>query len=323
MKHIGVLTSGGDAPGMNAAIRSVVRTARKRGVQVTGIAHGYNGLIHSEFCDLDSRSVARIIERGGTMLKSSRSEAFYAEEGRTKAAQNISARGIDGLIIIGGDGSMRGAQALSAEHNVPFLGLPGTIDNDLVGTDFTIGFDTAVQTTVECVDKIRDTASSHDRLFLVEVMGRDTGHIALHTAIACGASAVLMPENPLSVEQLCQRLEYVRLRGKNANIVVVAEGNPTGDAAEVASSLEQITRDYETRVTVLGHLQRGGSPTAVERVRATLMGAYAANQLIDGRSDAMAGIIDGMPKLTPIEEVVSDRAHASLTDLEQLLEGLV
>ncbi len=308
IKHIGVLTSGGDAPGMNAAIRAVARNAIFHGMKVSGIFHGYNGMVNGEIEELTLRSVGKIISYGGTMLKSSRSEEFRTKEGRKKAFDHVREHEIDALVVIGGDGSMRGAKIFQEEYDIPVIGLPGTIDNDLFGTDFTIGFDTAVNVAMECVDKIRDTATSHDRLFLVEVMGRDTGHIALRTSVASGAVAVLMPEDPMTIEELYDHLMYLKSNKKSSSIIIVAEGNPNGDAYEVATKLKEMKADYDTRVTVLGHIQRGGSPTASDRIRAAEMGAHAIECLLEGKRGVMVGIINQKLVLTPIDKAVNMRS---------------
>ena len=242
------------------------------------------------------------------MLKSSRSDAFRTPEGRKQAYENLKSRGIDALVVIGGDGSMTGANLFMKEFQVPVIGLPGTIDNDIYGTDFTIGFDTAVNVAMECIDKIRDTATSHDRLFLVEVMGRDTGHIALRTGVASGAIAVLMPEDPMSMQDLYNLLKHLKENRKSSSIIIVAEGNPNGDAYEVAQKLKAMEAGYDTRVTVLGHIQRGGSPTASDRIRAAEMGAYAVECLLKGENGVMVGIVNQKLTLTPIEQAVNQQA---------------
>jgi 6-phosphofructokinase 1 len=308
IKQIAVLTSGGDAPGMNAAIRAVTRMAIFNGVGVHGVFHGYKGLIEDEIEPLSLRSVGKIISLGGTILKSSRSEAFRTQEGRSIAAENLRSRGVDGLVVIGGDGSMFGARLLSQEHGFPVVGIPGTIDNDIFGTDFTIGFDTAVNVAMDCIDKIRDTANSHDRLFLVEVMGRDSGHIALRTAVASGAIAVMLPEDPMSIEALFQHLNFLKERRKSSNIVIVAEGNPNGNAYEIAEKLKEMSPLYDTRVSVLGHIQRGGSPTASDRVLAAELGAFAVECLLEGKHDVMVGIVNQNLVTIPITDAVNQKA---------------
>lgn len=319
--HIGVLTSGGDSPGMNAAIRSIVRSSIQFGLKVSGIHYGFEGLINGEVESLNLRSVSHIISQGGTMLKSSRSELFRTEEGRHTAHKTLEKRGINGLIVIGGDGSMKGAYIFQQEYNVPVIGLPGTIDNDIFGTDYTIGFDTAVNVATECIDKIRDTANSHDRIFLVEVMGRDSGHIALHTAVACGAIAVLMPEAPLTMDQLMQRLDILKKQKKSSSIIIVAEGNPTGDAYEVAQKINGLNSAYETRVTVLGHIQRGGSPTVSDRILASELGVFAVESLINGKCGMMAGKIKNELTLTPIEKATN--LHAGHNESLHRIAGIL
>jgi 6-phosphofructokinase 1 len=308
LKHIAVLTSGGDSPGMNAAIRAVVRMSIFSGLKVSGVYHGYKGMIEDEMEELKLSSVGKIISMGGTFLKSSRSEAFRTAEGRKQAADNLRRRGIEAIVVIGGDGSMTGANLLSREHDIAVVGIPGTIDNDIYGTDYTIGFDTAVNVAMECIDKIRDTANSHDRLFLVEVMGRDTGHIALRTAVASGAVAVLMPEDPKPLTDIYDHLMMLKRRKKSSSIVIVAEGNPHGTAFEVAEKLKAMDNEYDTRVTVLGHIQRGGAPTASDRVRAAEMGAFAVECLLAGKKGVMVGIINRKLVTTPIERAVNEQS---------------
>ncbi|MEM6804842.1 MAG: 6-phosphofructokinase, partial [Bacteroidota bacterium] len=272
MKSIGVYTSGGDAPGMNACVRAVVRTCIYHGIEVWGIRRGYEGMIESDFVKMDASSVSNIIQRGGTILKSSRSDRFRTVEGRKKAFKNLKKAGIEGMVAIGGDGTFAGARAFSSEHPIPIVGAPGTIDNDLYGTDFTIGYDTALNTAMEGIDKIRDTADSHSRIFFVEVMGRDAGFIALNSGIAAAAEAVLIPEEETIIEDIIKKLEQGRQ--KDSNIIVVAEGDDAGGAFEVAKKVEE-KYDYQTRVVVLGHIQRGGSPTCADRVLASRMGMAA------------------------------------------------
>jgi 6-phosphofructokinase 1 len=287
MKRIAVLTSGGDAPGMNAAIRAVVRTGLYHGMAVYGVQHGYNGLIAGEFVQMDLGSVGDIIHRGGTILYSARSEAFRTPEGQAGALRQLKAHQIDGLVVIGGDGSFRGALKLH-EQGFPVIGVPGTIDNDIPGTDFTIGFDTAVNTAIQAIDKIRDTATSHERTYVVEVMGRSAGDIALWAGLAGGAESILIPEVQLPMEQLLdelvERLKRGHQRGKKHSIILVAEG--AGSGVEIARLVQERT-GFETRVTVLGHIQRGGSPTAFDRVLASRMGSMAVQLLMEGRSGEM------------------------------------
>lgn len=303
MKRIAVFTSGGDSPGMNACIRAVVRTAIYNNMEVMGIMHGYDGMINDEFVHLDTRSVANIIHRGGTILKTARSKEFLTEEGRKKAAANLKKHQIEGVVVIGGDGSFKGALQFSKECSVPFVGCPGTIDNDLLGTDFTIGYDTAINTVVDAVDKIRDTAESHDRLFFVEVMGRDAGLIALRAGIGVGAESILIPETKTDIDDLIKRLESGR-KTKSSKIILVAEGDDAGGAFKIAEQVKQRLPYYDTRVTVLGHIQRGGNPTAMERVNASRMGFSAVEALMEGQKNIMIGIVDKQICYTPFENAV-------------------
>lgn len=279
MKRIAVLTSGGDCPGMNAAIRSVVRTALSKGIEVYGIEQGYKGLIEGEFRKLESKDVANIIQKGGTFLRSARSERFKTEEGQKEAVKNLEKYNIDGLVVIGGDGSLRGATVLCGKYGVNVIGIPGSIDNDIYGTDMSIGVDTALNTIVRCIDSINDTASSHDRTFLIEVMGRNCGYLALMSAIAGGAEAVLIPEVPFNIEKIIEKIKKRYEEGKTRSIVIVAEG--VGSAYDFGKVFGMIG-GFETRITVLGHLQRGGSPTVFDRTLATRMGAFAVETLLDG-----------------------------------------
>jgi len=304
MKKIGVLTSGGDAPGMNAAIRSVVRTALAKDLQVVGIFRGYSGLIAGDFKPFNHRSVSNIITRGGTILKTSRSDEFMTKEGQKKAVEVIKDNKIDGLIVIGGDGSYRGALALSEEWRIPCIGVPGTIDNDLNGTDYTIGSDTALNTALGAIDKIRDTVTSLERIFVVEVMGRLSGYIALNVALAAGAEQVVIPERRFDIQQMCQEITEGYIHGKASWIVVVAEGVIKAD--EMARKISQNT-DLETRVVVLGHIQRGGSPTAKDRVLATCLGAYAVDLLLKGESGKAVGIVGQDINVVSIEEAITKK----------------
>jgi len=287
---------------MNAAIRAVVRTAIFHKLQVIGIQQGYSGLIDNKFIPLQSYSVSKIISLGGTFLKSSRCPAFYTPEGRIHAMENLRNMGIDALVVIGGDGSFRGAQMLIDEYGLPVVGVPGTIDNDIYGTDFTIGFDTAINTAVQAIDKLRDTADSHNIVFFVEVMGRDAGFIALHSSIASGAEATLMPEVRTDIHKLCAYLEQDRRKNKTSGIVIVAEGEEQGSAAEVADKVKKILPDYDTRVTTLGHIQRGGSPSCNDRVLASVLGYEAVCALLDGKSGVMVGQQNGAVVYTPFQE---------------------
>jgi 6-phosphofructokinase 1 len=302
INRIGVLTSGGDAPGMNAAIRAVVRTAIYNQLEVVGIIRGYSGLLEKQFMGMQSHSVSKIISQGGTILKSSRCPEFKNRSVREKAIENLQEAGIDALVVIGGDGSFRGANLLCKEFNYPVVGIPGTIDNDIYGTDFTIGFDTAINTAVSAVDKLRDTADSHNMIFFVEVMGRDAGFIALNTAIASGAEATLLPEVHTDIDKLCSFMERDRRKNKTSGIIIVAEGEEEGGAMEVASKVKQKLPNYEIRVTTLGHIQRGGSPTCNDRVLASLLGYEAVNALLKGRTNVMVGQMQNQVVYTPFEE---------------------
>ncbi len=305
MKRIGVLTSGGDAPGMNAALRAVVRACAFNNTEVEGIFQGYQGMIEGDFKRLNERSVARILGRGGTILKSSRSMEFMTKEGRKKAYDNLKKHGIDGLITIGGNGTFTGAHVLYQEYGFPVMGIPGSIDNDIFGTDHCIGFDTATNTVVDAVDRIRDTATSHNRLFFVEVMGRNSGFIALKAGIATGAIAIILPEDEMSVEELIETLRATEESGKTSSIVLVAEGSKSGGAYEIARQVNERHVEYETRVTVLGHLQRGGAPSCYDRVLASRMGVAAVDGLLQGRKDVMVGIVNDRETYTALEEAVT------------------
>lgn len=305
MKHIAILTSGGDAPGMNACIRATVRTALNNQIRISGIFNGFDGLIYDDIHAMDASSVGNIIHRGGTILGTARSKAFFEIEGRARAAENLKNHGIDGLIVIGGDGSFKGLNQLTIEFpDIRAIGIPGTIDNDLFGTDYTIGFDTAINTVVEAVDKIRDTASSHNRLFFVEVMGRDSGQIALYSGIASGAEAILIPETPTYIDKLVTVLEQGWNRKKTGYIIIVAEGDDAGGAYEVEGQVKARFDRYETKVTVLGHVQRGGPPSCMDRVLATRLGYEATLGLIKGNNRAMAGQLNGKIEFTPLEKAV-------------------
>ena len=308
---IGVLTSGGDAPGMNAAIRAVVRTGIYHGMEMFGIMRGYNGMIEDDIFQMTSRSVANIIQRGGTILKTARSMDFFEPEGRKKAFENLSARGINGLVIIGGDGSFRGAQKFSNEFNIPCIGIPGTIDKDIAGSDFTIGFDTAVNTAVQAIDKIRDTADAHDRLFIVEVMGRDAGYIALHSGIATGAENILIPETKTDIEELIAALTEKEKRRKLVNLIVVAEGDEFGGANEISTIIKKRLPQADVRVCILGHIQRGGSPTCLDRLIASRMGYHAVECLMEGKSNVMVGIVNNKLHFTPLDNAVKAKQKIS------------
>lgn len=288
VKHVAVLTSGGDAPGMNAAIRAVVRTAIHDGVLVSGVHRGFQGLIEADVEQIQARGVANIIQRGGTILRTARSEDFYEPEGRAKAAEVMHEIGIDGLVVIGGDGSFRGAQALAREHGISVVGIPATIDNDIYGTDVSIGFNTAINVALEAVDRLRDTAASHDRLFLVEVMGRHAGHIALHVGVAGGAEAILIPEEPVPAEQVADMIVAAQARGKASSIIVVAEGAYPGGAKELQRVVIERS-GYEIRSVILGHTQRGGTPSTRDRVLASRLGFHAVRALLRGENGMMVG----------------------------------
>jgi 6-phosphofructokinase 1 len=305
MKRIGVYTSGGDAPGMNACVRAVVRSALYNGCEVIGIQHGYEGMIDGKFVDMGARSVSNIIQRGGTILRTARSEEFRSPEGRVKAAENLKKAGIEGLIAIGGDGTFQGAACLSEEHGMAIVGVPGTIDNDLFGTDFTIGYDTAVNTAMEAIDKIRDTAASHDRLFYVEVMGRDAGFIALDVGISSGAEFVAIPEARTNVEALREDLETFK-KVKSSAIIIVAEGEEEGGAFSLAEKIKDAA-GYDYRVCVLGHIQRGGSPSARDRILASRLGVASVDALLEGRSGVMVGEIHGRIAFTPLQDTWTKR----------------
>ncbi len=302
--RIGVFTSGGDAPGMNAAIRAVVRSALYHNLEVVGIYRGYAGMIEGSFVKMNSHSVSNIIQRGGTILKTARSEAFRTKEGRQKAYENLVENNIDALVAIGGDGTFSGAHIFFKEYGIPIIGIPGTIDNDLYGTDYTIGFDTAINTAIDAIDKIRDTADSHDRLFFVEVMGRDAGMIALRSGIAGGAEAILVPEWRTDIDQLIEILEKGWQKHKSSSIVVVAEGDQSGGAFQVAQKVKERFNHYDTRVSILGHIQRGGNPSCNDRVLASRMGVSAVDALVKGKSDSMVGIIHNEVCFTPLEKAI-------------------
>jgi 6-phosphofructokinase 1 len=308
---IGVLTSGGDSPGMNAAIRAVVRTGIYHGLEVYGIMRGYSGMVENDIAKMESKSVANIIQRGGTILKTSRCKEFFTPEGRKTAYENLKKHGINGLVIIGGDGSFRGAQIFSNEYDIPCIGLPGTIDKDIAGTDFTIGFDTAVNTAVEAIDKIRDTADAHDRLFIIEVMGRDAGYIALHSGIATGAENILIPERKTIINDIIKALEEKERRHKLVNLIVVAEGEEFGGADQVAKVIKERLPQQEVRVCILGHIQRGGSPSCMDRLIASRMGYHAVECLMEGRHNVFVGIVNNKMNYTPLNEAVKKKQRIS------------
>ncbi len=310
---IGVLTSGGDAPGMNAALRSVVRSCAYYKILCFGIRRGYQGMIENDIKPLGPRSVNNIINKGGTILKSARSNEFRTKEGRQKAYENLQKNGIDALIVIGGDGSFTGGLIFQKEFGIPVIGIPGTIDNDIYGTSHTIGYDTALNTVVDAVDKIRDTAISHNRLFFVEVMGRDAGHIALNTGIGAGAEEILIPEEDMGLDRLLDSLKRSKKSGKLSSIVMVAEGDKIGkNVFELAEHIEENLPDYEVRVSVLGHMQRGGAPTCFDRVLASRMGLKAVEALRDGISRNMIGIADGKMILTPLDKAIKGESKIDM-----------
>src|ERR1700712_46021 len=301
IKNIGLFTSGGDAPGMNAAIRAVVRTALFYDIKITGIGRGFEGMINGEFFPIDRRSVSNIIQRGGTMLKTGRSESFRTKAGRKTAFENLKKHNVDALVAIGGDGTFRGAKAFGDEYDIPILGLPGTIDNDLKGSDFTIGYDTAINTAMNAIDKIRDTAESHDRLFIVEVMGLDSGMIALRGRISSGAENIIIPENKKGLVNLFDRLEKGR-KDKTSRIIIVAEAeNEEGGAFEIGRKVKEKFPNYDTRVSILGHIQRGGKPTCMDRVLASRTGVAAVEALRNGNRGDMVGLINNKIAFTPFE----------------------
>lgn len=318
LRKIAVFTSGGDAPGMNAAIRSTVRTCIHYGIEAVGIKRGYEGMIDGDFVDLDSRSVSNILQKGGTILQSARSKRFRTKAGRKKAAANLVEAGIDGVVAIGGDGTFTGAHVFMAEHKIPFVGIPGTIDNDLYGTDFTIGYDTAVNTAMSAIDNIKDTADAHNRLFFVEVMGRDCGFIALRSGIASGAEAVLVPESKTNIKALIETLEKNYKNKKTSSIVVVAEGDDAGGAFAIAEKVKKKFNDFDIRVTVLGHLQRGGSPTCMERVLASRLGLESVKALMKGKKGVMVGQVHKKIVYTPFGKSIKHHQEMNPVLLEMI-----
>ena len=310
---IGVLTSGGDSPGMNAAIRSVVRTCAYHNIECIGIYRGYQGMIEGDFKEMGPRSVNNIVNKGGTILKSARSAEFRSAEGRKKAYEKLTEAGIDAFVVIGGDGSFTGAEIFNNEYNFPVMGIPGTIDNDIYGTSHTLGYDTALNTVVEVIDKIRDTASSHNRLFFVEVMGRDAGHIALNAGIGAGAEEILIPEEDLGLERLLDSLRKSKASGKSSSIVVVSEGDKIGKSVfELKDYVEEHMPEYDVRVSVLGHMQRGGAPSCFDRVLASRLGVKAVESLLEGKSNYMVGILKDTIALTPLEQAIKGESEIDL-----------
>lgn len=305
IKKIAVFTSGGDSPGMNAAIRAVVRTCAYHNIECMAVHRGYQGMIEGEFEEMNARSVKAIIHRGGTILRSARSLEFKTKEGREKAYNNLKAANVDALVAIGGDGTFTGAMIFNQEFGMPIMGIPGTIDNDIIGTTHTLGYDTALNTVVDAIDKIRDTASSHDRLFFVEVMGRDVGHIALNAGIGAGAEEILIPEENLGLDRLLESLERSRTSGKTSSIVIVAEGDNIGkNVFQLKDYVNEHLPFYDVRVSVLGHMQRGGSPTCFDRVLASRMGVKAVESLLEGKSNFMVGLLNDRMELTPLDLAV-------------------
>lgn len=309
IKKIGVLTSGGDAPGMNAAIRSVVRTCAYHNIQCMGIYRGFEGMIEGDIIEMGPRTVKNIVNKGGTILKSARSAEFITPEGRKKAYEHLKKFEIDALVIIGGDGSFTGGLVFNKEFGFPVMGIPGTIDNDIFGTMFTLGYDTALNTVVEVIDKIRDTANSHNRLFFVEVMGRDAGHIALNAGIGAGAEEILIPEENLGLDRLLESLKKSKASGKSSSIVVVSEGDKIGkNVFELRDYVEENMPEYDVRVSVLGHMQRGGSPSCFDRVLASRLGVKAVESLLEGKTNYMVGLIADKIELTPLEQAVKGKS---------------
>jgi 6-phosphofructokinase 1 len=310
MKKIAFLTSGGDAPGMNATIRAVTRACVYNNLTPVGIYRGFDGLINGDFVEMNARSVKGIINKGGTILKTARSSGFRTKDGRKKAYENLKKNNIDSLIIIGGDGSFTGGLIFHNEYNIPVIGIPATIDNDIFGTSHTIGYDTALNTVVEVIDKIRDTASSHNRLFFIEVMGKDAGHIALNTGVGAGAEEILIPEENLGLDRLVESLKRSKATGKSSSIVIVAEGDKTGkNVFELKDYVDENLDGYDARVSVLGHLQRGGSPSCFDRVLASRMGVKAVDSLIQNKTNLMVGLKDGLIELTPLEKAIKGKTN--------------
>jgi len=305
MKKIAVLTSGGDAPGMNACLRAVIRGAIYHGIEAYGIKYGYNGLIEGDIYKMKSYSVSNIIQKGGTILKSARSEEFRTPEGRKKAYYQLQRRGIEGMVVIGGDGTFTGASIFHEEFGFPITGAPGTIDNDLYGTDFTIGFDTAVNTALEAIDKIRDTANSHDRIFFIEVMGRDSGYIAIESGIGGGAELIMVPETSTTIDDVIHNLSQGRNQEKTSSIVVVAEGDEEGGAMQVVDKVRAKLKNKDLKVSILGHIQRGGAPTAMDRILGSRLGLSALEGLLGGKKSMMAGVINNRVVFTDFKECIN------------------
>jgi 6-phosphofructokinase 1 len=321
IKRIAVFTSGGDAPGMNAAIRAVVRTAIYHDLHVYGIERGYQGMIDGKVRRLETSDVGNIIQRGGTILRTARSMEFMTPEGRAKAYETLLANDIDACVAIGGNGTFTGASIFSKEYDIPFMGVPGTIDNDLYGTDLTIGFDTAINTAMEAADKIRDTADSHNRIFFVEVMGRHAGFIALHSAIGSGAGGVLIPESHQTIDDLILKLKKSAKRGKQFNLVIVAEGSKMGNATEIAKQVKEKVKEYDTKISVIGHMQRGGSPTCIDRVLASRLGYEAVEALLKGKHGLMVGVLNNQIEFTIFEDAITKEKNVN-KDLMRMAEIL-
>ncbi len=316
IKRIAVFTSGGDAPGMNAGIRAVVRTCVYYEKEVYGVYRGYEGMIDNDIVKLDARSVSNIVQRGGTILKSARSEEFRTSEGRKKAFENLKEREIDALVAIGGNGTFTGLHIFNQEYGIPSICLPGTIDNDLPGMDYTIGYDTATNTAVEAIDKIRDTALSHNRLFFIEVMGRHSGYIAINSGIAGGAVAIIIPEKEMPIEELIEKIDIGAKNNKKSSLVVVAEGGKTGSAWKIAKQVKKQAPYYDTKVTILGHLQRGGAPTYFDRVLASKLGVAAVEGLLEGKDDVMIGIKDNKVVYVPFDVIDTQRHEIDHDELK-------
>ncbi len=313
IKKVGVLTSGGDSPGMNAAIRAVVRACAYYNVECVGIYRGYQGMIEGDFKEMGPRDVKNIINKGGTILKSARSTEFKTKEGRKKAYDNLVAAGIDSFVVIGGDGSFTGAEIFNEEYGFPVIGIPGTIDNDIYGTSHTLGYDTALNTVIDAIDKIRDTANSHNRLFFVEVMGRDAGHIALNAGIGAGAEEILIPEEDFGLDRLLESLKRSKGSGKTSSIVVVSEGDKIGkNVFELKDFIEENMPEYDVRVSVLGHMQRGGSPSCFDRVLASRLGVKAVETLLEGKSNYMVGLNQDKIMLTPLEQAIKGQSEIDM-----------
>ena len=323
MKKIALFTSGGDAPGMNACIRAVVRSGHHFGLDVYGVYKGFDGLINENIVELNDRSVSNIIQTGGTILKSDRSDEFKTKEGRKKAHDNIKKYGIDALIAIGGNGTMAGLSVFNEEYGVACMGIPGTIDNDLFGSDFTLGYDTAVNTALDAIDKIRDTADSHERVFFIEVMGRDTGYIAMRSAISGGAEMALIPENNLTIDDVIAKLRFGTSRSRASHIIIVAEEGGGKRSQQIAKKVKEVLPELDTKVTTLGHIQRGGVPSATDRVLGSRLGFAAVKGLVNGKKDVMAGVINGEVRFTPLFDVLAKKKpiKQELIDLIDILNG--